>query len=252
MRGGWSIVLLLTCFAARAGAQDVAAPPADAPEDDDAMARTHFEAGRQHYDRGRYDLALGEFEVAYEMSEQPKLLFNLYLATERLGRLQESADYLERYLPHAEEDRPVLEERLANLRQRIADAAAAERGAVAPPPPSTRASSGPSAAAIVSFSAGGAGLVTFALFALLSSGEDADLASTCGRDAGRRCSTDDTATLSTYNTIADLGLGVTLIGAGLGVAFMLLDGDDTPASGDVAFTPIVTPSALGASVTGAM
>jgi tetratricopeptide (TPR) repeat protein len=204
----------------------------DAPTEEERLARTHFEAGRSHFERGRYDLALTEFDAAYELSEEPGLLYNIFLAHERLGHLEEAASVLERYLPHAGPQRATLEERLTNIRarleqrqrdanleaQRRRDEEDRRRRA------QTEGGGGVGAGAVAGFVAAGLGLVAFGVFAVLSEVEDADLAERCGRDAGMTCSPDDVSQLETYNIVADVGLAVGVAGALVGTMFLLLDG----------------------------
>jgi tetratricopeptide (TPR) repeat protein len=109
-----------------ARAQDVAAdadsPPADSlPADEgEQRARAHFEVGSERFDAGDYPAAAAEFRAAYELSGRPELLFNLYIAHERLGDLGPAAEYLERYLDEGTpaERETALRTRLANLRER--------------------------------------------------------------------------------------------------------------------------------------
>jgi tetratricopeptide (TPR) repeat protein len=239
------VTLLLACalsaasFPGAVRAQEGAPPDGgegQAPEVlSDGEAQAHFAAGRNHFERGHYEEALVEFEAAYELSGRPALLYNLYLTYERLGRLEEAANHLERYLDHAGEQRALLEARLESIRERLeaqrqrAGEAAAdgdgEDGSVAPA--SATDGGGVPGTAIASFVVGGAGLVAFGLFATLSTMEDADLAETCGADAGSYCTDDDVSTLGTYNLLADIGLGVAAVGAAVGLVFLLTaDGDD--------------------------
>ncbi|HJL16262.1 MAG TPA: hypothetical protein RMH99_11435 [Sandaracinaceae bacterium LLY-WYZ-13_1] len=95
------------------------------PPDPDAMseAQRHFEMGTQAFDTGDYELAVSEFRRAHELTGHPDLLFNIYSAAERAGRLEEAEDALAAHLEEgeiSEERRPVLEQRLARLRARIA------------------------------------------------------------------------------------------------------------------------------------
>lgn len=192
----------------------------DAPTEEERLARTHFEAGRSHFERGRYDLALTEFDAAYELSEEPGLLYNIFLAHERLGHLEEAASVLERYLPHAGPQRATLEERLTNIRARLEQRQRAPQQQRATP----EGGGGVGAGAVAGFVTAGLGLVAFGVFAVLSEVEDADLAERCGRDAGMTCSPDDVSQLETYNIVADVGLAVGVAGALVGTMFLLLDG----------------------------
>jgi tetratricopeptide (TPR) repeat protein len=208
----------------------VVAEPVDAANDyDDATARTHFEAGQNHYDAGAYDQAIVEFEAALALSPRPDMLYNLYLACERAGRLDDSVRYLERYLAEGEidaSDRTMLESRLANLRARAANEQAEERAPIA---------RGPSAAwygSLVGFSVGGAGAALFAVFASLSEIEDQSLADECAAGCGDERLSD----LDTFNLVADIGLGIGVAGLTAGLVFLIVElasgGDD-----DVAASP---------------
>src|SRR5690242_17296528 len=107
LAGGW---LLLGVGAARA-------EPAD-----DEIARAHFKAGSGYFDNGDYEAAVREFERAYAMSPHPQLLYNLYMANERLADWSEAARCLQEYLRTVEEEVPnreALEARLANLKRRL-------------------------------------------------------------------------------------------------------------------------------------
>jgi len=87
--------------------------------------------------------------------------------------------------------------------------------AVPPPAPGAYVSSG----AIVGFIASGVGLVTFVVAGALAIDEDQRLREECpGRCFGRVG--DD---LRTYALLSDLGLGLTFVGAALGVLFLLAD-----------------------------
>jgi tetratricopeptide (TPR) repeat protein len=227
-----------------------------APEElNEGEAQAHFAAARNHFERGHYEEALVEFEAAYELSGRPALLYNLYLTHERLGRLEEAADHLERYLAHAGERRELLEARLESIRERLeeqrrraAEAAASEAEggdeAVAPPP--ALDGGGAPVTAIASFAVGGAGLIAFGLFATLSTIEDGDLAETCGADAGSYCTDDDVSSLGTYNLLADIGLGVAAVGAALGLIFLLTADGDNDAE-QVTVAPWLGPGLGGAA-----
>lgn len=99
---------------------DEAAPSAPAPPSlgEDAEARALFEAGRAAYSDGRFEDALGHFRRAHELSDRPRLLFNIANTAERLRRDEQALDAYERYLeqvPDAE-NRAFVEERITALR----------------------------------------------------------------------------------------------------------------------------------------
>lgn len=87
----------------------------------DVEAREHFTAGSRYFDAGDYRAAAVEFEASYRLSGRPALLYNLYLAHERVGNMGEAVSYLERYLTEGEpgDRRAALEVRLENLRARL-------------------------------------------------------------------------------------------------------------------------------------
>jgi hypothetical protein len=110
---------------AAAGAQEL-------DEATTAQAQRHFETGSQAFDTGDYELAIAEFRRAHELTGHPDLLFNIYSAAERAGRLEEAAEALARHLEEAQiapERRPVLEQRLARLRARMERAHGTAEGA---------------------------------------------------------------------------------------------------------------------------
>lgn len=104
----------------------LAAVPATAqeasPQEGESEARMHFRLGRAYYDSGRFDEAAREFALAYEQSQRPALLYNLYVAYRDAARMREAADALERYLSlEAEvENREQLEARLQSIQTALA------------------------------------------------------------------------------------------------------------------------------------
>lgn len=90
-----------------------------AAQDADEEARVHFRLGRAYHDSGRFEDAAREFETAYELSQRPQLLYNVFVAYRDAGRLGPAIGALERYLelvPDAQ-DRESLEARLASMRR---------------------------------------------------------------------------------------------------------------------------------------
>jgi hypothetical protein len=84
--------MLALAHAPAAGAQDVEA------------ARLHFETGTRAFETGDYELSVSEFQAAYDITGHPDILFNIYSAAERAGRLEIAADALDRHLREAEVD----------------------------------------------------------------------------------------------------------------------------------------------------
>jgi tetratricopeptide (TPR) repeat protein len=215
----FTLVLALLVCAPRA----LAEPPPEAL----ARARVHFEAGTRHYDLGSYEEAAREFQRAYELSEHPELLYNIYSSLERAGRFAEAAEALERYLELGTIDpaqRTSLEARLAALRERLErerrdappeDAAAAraeeERAASSTKIPTL---------AVASYAAAGGMALTFGVFAGLALSERRSLEDGCG--ATLSCTTSDVRKLRAFNATADvtLVLGVSALTTALFATFM--------------------------------
>jgi hypothetical protein len=265
-------------------AQDEGEPEAEATEaPENAEARAHFDRGTQAFDVGDYETAAREFTAAYELTEHPDLLFNVYSAQERNGNLEAAEEALRGYLADASPDserRQALEARLARLQARLAEARAAdaeerarlaeeearrrqeeearraegahEDEAVSPPPdPVPTADTGPHPAAIASFVVAGVGLVSFGVFAALSEVEDQNLASTCGRDVPTASCSDVTA-LEVYNVVADASWITAATAGVLGLVLLFAlegEGGDEQAAG-TRWAPWVGLGAAGLSAEG--
>lgn len=261
----------------------VAPEPAYAQQVDaasDRMARAHFESGLAYYSRGDYGEAIRAFQEAYDISRRPQLLHNLYLSHERLGQFDEAIGFLRRFLAEAENipTRATLEARLANLEARRAEAPPDGEPPPNPDPapgpepeseptpdltpepepepdptpeptpdptPVTPDSGGANVVGIVSIAVAGAGAVLFGVLAALAKGESADLASDCGADAGRRCTDDEVSSLERYTLLADIGLGVTVLGALSAVLFYTVFAPDDESAPSVAVAPAIGPTTAG-------
>jgi tetratricopeptide (TPR) repeat protein len=100
--------------------------PCSALAQDDAaraQARAHFMRGLELYDDGERSGALSEFEEAFRISPNPRLLFNLGQVHLELGHAVEAADAFERFLREADGIEPALrsdaERELERARARI-------------------------------------------------------------------------------------------------------------------------------------
>jgi tetratricopeptide (TPR) repeat protein len=236
----WALALALATVA-------VTGEPARAQSTDE-QAQAHFQSGTLYFDRGEYEHAVREFEAAYELSGRVPLLYNLYLANERLGQYGQAASALERYLDQTEDvpTRDSLEARLATLERRAAQQAAGEDpdqgatdGAAMPLP------------AWIAFGVGAAGLATFAVAGGLALAEDRSLAARCGPDAGRTCTGDDVARLDRRNTTADVGLGIGVAGAVTGlVLWLVLRDRGADRRTGTAWGPWLPPGGAGLSAQG--
>lgn len=109
------------------------APSVRADEASDARARELFDNGALLYEEGRYEDAVAAWQMAYELSPKPLLLFNIANAQERLGRYQEALDSLNRYRAFAPKDeRKILDRRITNLEKRVEEQKAWETPAYDP------------------------------------------------------------------------------------------------------------------------
>jgi tetratricopeptide (TPR) repeat protein len=82
-------------------------------------ARELGQNGGQLYRDGSYDAAIDAFEAAYELVSDPNLLYNISLAHEKAGRLEDAAQALDRYRAFAPApERDALKARSAELRDR--------------------------------------------------------------------------------------------------------------------------------------
>lgn len=82
---------------------------------DPPAGREEFLRGQQAYEQGDYDTAVREWTRSYELSQQPLILYNLSLCYERMGRLGDAVEYLDRFLAGAPADDP----NMASARARI-------------------------------------------------------------------------------------------------------------------------------------
>ena len=104
--------------------EDARAQAHDGQPNSDPAARAAFEAGRAAYDHGRFAEALAQFELAYELSRLPRLLFNIARAAESDGRDERAISAYSAYL-HALPDadnRDFVEARVRRLRGADEDA----------------------------------------------------------------------------------------------------------------------------------
>ncbi len=83
-----------------------------------AEAEAHFRTGETHYNLAEYDDAIREFKVAYELSKEPLLLFNLAQAYRLKGDCGQAVRFYRTYLrlaPADGQNRPAAEQLLATL-----------------------------------------------------------------------------------------------------------------------------------------
>jgi hypothetical protein len=99
--------------------------PAFAEPAIDPEVQKHFDLGNQLYAEGRYDDALVEYDKAYALSNNWKILFNRGQTLVMLRRDPDAIHAFEQYLERGgndvpEERRAAVEQDLAKLRQRLA------------------------------------------------------------------------------------------------------------------------------------
>ena len=94
---------------------------------DVARAKSHYKAGAGHYQKGKYAEAIREFEESYRLSRRPDILYNLAQCHDKLGDVEKTVEYLQRYLrdqPKAS-DREQVGAWLANREKALAEQRAA-------------------------------------------------------------------------------------------------------------------------------
>ncbi|AKF10904.1 tetratricopeptide repeat protein [Sandaracinus amylolyticus] len=112
----WWLASWLVTSAAWAGV-GIHVDVAQAQASTDDEARRHFRLGQAHYENGSFLEAAREFEQAYQLSQRPQLLYNVYVAYRDAGDLVRSRDALREYLtrvPDAE-NAAMLRARLESL-----------------------------------------------------------------------------------------------------------------------------------------
>lgn len=145
--GTLALVLVAHPLPAQAwGGGGLSAPATAAPDEDPKIARARELAqnGGELYRDGSYDAAIDAFEAAYDLVRDPNLLYNISLAHEKAGRLDDAADALDRYRAFAPaEERDDLTARAAELRAQAAsqgDTGSATASAQNDPVPEVEAS----------------------------------------------------------------------------------------------------------------
>jgi hypothetical protein len=101
----------------------IAAIPAIASADRAAEARFHDERARAHYAARRYDDAVEEFFLEQSLAPNPRIVFNIALCFERLGRREDAYMFYAEYLASSDADaerRTQVEGALARLAPAIA------------------------------------------------------------------------------------------------------------------------------------
>jgi tetratricopeptide (TPR) repeat protein len=104
--------------------------------DDAASAREHYQKGTAFYDLGKYNEAIKEFEAAYEIKNDPALLYNLAQSHRLAGNAEQALHFYRTYLRRVPKapNRAEIDERITALEQQVAQKNAA---GVTPPPTTT-------------------------------------------------------------------------------------------------------------------
>jgi tetratricopeptide (TPR) repeat protein len=123
MRARWLLVsCLVACLAPRAAVAEEAAPAPPAPpagvEDQKVAAHAHFDRGLAASNDQRFGEAAAEFEKAYELAPDYRVLYNIGKVRSALGRFAEAADAFQGYLDRGGPDIP--EERRKEVRDTLA------------------------------------------------------------------------------------------------------------------------------------
>jgi tetratricopeptide (TPR) repeat protein len=203
--------------------------PAFAQETDQERAKELYSNGKRLFGEERHKEALVAWEAAYKISERPLLLFNMALAQEQLGQLNQAIETLYQYrvfAPAGEQD--MLVEKIAELKALVAQEptepepvqVAEPEPKEAPKPeaaPSNNRRLGPALAWTATGVAAASGL-TFGLLAY-SSGQSAD--EYCGDSSeGTFCINgveDYEYQQNSRALVADISWGVAAVGLGTGL-----------------------------------
>lgn len=230
-------------------------PPANG-KDSDERAKELFLQGDRAYSEGRYETARDSFQEAYKLSGRPQLLYNLANTYERLGKLTEAADALQKYLDTAKpKDRQTIERRLKSMNERLETQKKeqerereererkererrakeeAERQANPPkesdkpPPPAKVEGPSPSPVPWILVGTGGALAAAGATFGILALGARSDAKAGC-KDSPRGLICTDGAESAlgrdtAFSIIADVGIGLGVVGIATGVILLVTRG----------------------------
>lgn len=153
--------------------------------DETAEAQLHFHAARSHYDAGRLDDAIREYQLSYELSGRPEMLYNIHLAHRDAGRPADAARFLSRFLDEStelsESERATYQRSLVRLERagRGEEVVTSEPPETAPAPPHTTSTEfGPAPWVLVGVGAGA--LAGSLVTGLLATSVHDELASSCG------------------------------------------------------------------------
>jgi len=118
---------------------------ADEPPSAAAAAREHYQKGTSFYDLGKYNEAITEFEAAYEIKNDPALLYNLAQSYRLAGNADQALHFYRTYLRYVPRpaNRAEIDDRIKQLEALLAQKSATQvtppnqtipPGASTPPP----------------------------------------------------------------------------------------------------------------------
>jgi tetratricopeptide (TPR) repeat protein len=122
--------------------------PASLVRADEASAKRHYEAGVKAYNLQRFDLALKEFQAAYEERDDAAFLFNIAQAQRQIGQYDSAARSYRAYL-HQQPDarnRDEVTKLIADMEQAMRDKRANEPPTGTQPPVEAPATTTPAPA----------------------------------------------------------------------------------------------------------
>lgn len=255
-----ALALVATATASSALADD------DELSEDQRRSRDLYDLGDSHYAAGRYEDAATAFEDGFDLFPHPNFLFNLGNTYERMGDYEKAADFLRRYLESPEaEDVVSIRERIRRLEAAAAARSKAEKAQPleddpvdVPDPGAGRQADefGPRPKTYL-YWFGGAGLAFAgaATFGLLASSAASSAEDQCG-EAGvcDRGAETDIDSEKQWALAADIGLGVGVVAAGVGLYYLLrapprISRDDDE-SASLELGPMIGPGAVGLTAVG--
>ena len=186
-------------------------------------AQLHFRAGASYYEAGDYEDALREFQRSYALSKRPELYYNFSLCHQQLGNYDQAVADLDKFLTEVDaiENRENLERRLENLRRRAAvpsaeptDEDEADGETASAPAEGNQIPWG----AVAGYGVAGAGVVLLSVAGAMALSEKSALQN----DPCSSTQSCDASTLRRRAILADVGLGVAVLGAALGTTFLVL------------------------------
>ncbi len=214
----------------------------------DEDARKHFEAGESYLRTSDNEGALREFQQSYALSKRAIILFSIAAVYERMGKLLEAVQSLEKYLVEDPNNpnRATIELRIANLKKRLVDANKAstqDAGApsdmhdaatavgpvpavqgveVASPAPTAAPSSAPAEGASVdhslaygSWAIGGAAALGAIVTGLVAQGKYNSADDGCAKQVGG-CPDSEIQPIKTMALVSTILTGLAVVGAGVG------------------------------------